>query len=245
MFKVMVMLKRKPGLSLQDFIDYYENNHAPLGVKYQTKMKRYIRHYLHAAPYPLDGTIVEAEYDVLTEIWFDDRAAFDEGTALMMAPEAQKVLAEDEKRFVDTTKNRTAFIEEHETEFPAKAGKDEKSIKCYVLLKRKPELTVDEFIDYYENKHAPLGVKYSAVAMSGYKRIFFRPAPYMLDGTVREPAYDVATEVTFANQEDMVLAKNLMTDPEINAIIEADEANFLDRNTRNFMFVKDRESVLP
>ena len=31
MFKVMVMIKRKRGMSMQDFINYYETRHAPLG----------------------------------------------------------------------------------------------------------------------------------------------------------------------------------------------------------------------
>ena len=32
MFKVMVMIKRKPGMSMADFINYYETRHAPLGA---------------------------------------------------------------------------------------------------------------------------------------------------------------------------------------------------------------------
>ena len=31
MFKAMVMIKRKRGMSMQDFINYYETRHAPLG----------------------------------------------------------------------------------------------------------------------------------------------------------------------------------------------------------------------
>lgn len=246
MFKAMVLLKRKPGLTLQQFIDHYENNHAPLGVKYQTRMVRYIRHYLHPSPYPLDGTIVEAEYDVLTELWFEDKAAYDEGMALMMAPEANAVLNEDEARFLDLTKSRLAYIEEHESEIPGQVGvrDNRKDIRSLVLLQRKPGMTMDEFIDHYETVHAHLGVKHSET-LARYRRFFLRPAPYPLDGTVVEPAYDVATEVSFASKEDRDHATANMMKPEVNAIIEADESTFIHKPTRRFMGLESHESVLP
>ena len=246
MFKAMVLLKRKPGLTLQQFIDHYEGSHAPLGVKYQTRMVRYIRHYLHPSPYPLDGTVVEAEYDVLTELWFEDKAAYDEGMALMMAPEANKVLNEDEARFLDLTNSRLAFIEEHESDMPGQTGvrDNRKDVRSMVLLQRKPGLTMEEFIDHYENVHANLGITLGKT-MSRYRRLFLRPAPYPLDGTVVEPAYDVATEVSFASKEDRDRATANMMAPEANAIVEADEATFIHKPTRRFMGLESHESVLP
>ena len=123
MFKVLVLLKRKKGMSLDEFINYYETKHSALGVKYQTKMKRYIRHYLKPIPYPLDGSVQEPEYDVLTELWFDDQKAFEDGMALMRAPEANAVLSEDEKNLFDLSKNCLVAVEDHESDLPwMKAG---------------------------------------------------------------------------------------------------------------------------
>lgn len=247
MFKAMVLLKRKPGLTLQQFIDHYENNHAPLGVQYQKKMVRYIRHFLHPSPYPLDGTVVEAEYDVLTELWFEDKQAYDEGMALMMEPEANKVLSEDEERFLDLSKSRLVFIEEHESRLPWMGDgirDNSKDIRSIVLLKRRPDLTLDQFIDYYENHHAPLGVKYSPT-LSRYRRFFLRPAPYPLDGSIVEPAYDVATEVSFVDKEAQAKASELIGAPDVAPIVEADEDKFIYKPTRRFMGVETHESVLP
>lgn len=247
MFKAIVLLKRKPGLTLQQFIDHYENNHAPLGVKYQTKMVRYLRHFLHPSPYPLDGSVVEAEYDVLTELWFEDRQAYEEGMVLMMEPEANAVLSEDEVRFLDLTKSRLAFVEEHESVLPwmGSAKRDHsRDIRSIVLLKRRPDLTFDQFVDYYENQHAPLGVKYSPT-LSRYRRLFLRPAPYPLDGSIVEAAYDVATEVSFANREDQAKASELISAPDVAPLVEADEDKFIHKPTRRFMGVETHESVLP
>tara|TARA_R110002096_G_scaffold53317_4_gene138615 strand:+ start:2273 stop:2641 length:369 start_codon:yes stop_codon:yes gene_type:complete len=47
MFKIMILSKRKPGMSEQDLIAYYEGNHAPVASIKVPNMKRYVRHFLH------------------------------------------------------------------------------------------------------------------------------------------------------------------------------------------------------
>ena len=116
--------------------------------------------------------------------------------------------------------------------------------KAMVLLKRRPDLTLQQFIDHYENTHAKLGITLGKT-MSRYRRMFLRPAPYPLDGSIVEPGYDVATEVSFASKEDQAQATANMMVPEANAIVEADESTFIHKPTRRFMGVESYESVLP
>lgn len=242
MFKAMVLLKRRQGMTLKDFIHCYEATRAPLGVQYQTKMKRYVRHFLHPAPYPLDGVKLESQYDVLTELWFDDRQAYDEGMALMMAEEANRVLSDDAQRLFDISRSRLAFVEEHESELPGNKVPEARTDKrCFVLLKRKPGSTLGQFIDYYENHHQLLGVKYSGEMMSRYRRYFLKPAPNPSDGSIVEPAYDVATECAFPANGNTQMSN----DPGVESIIEADEERFIDRSTRRLVVVESHESVLP
>lgn len=95
-----------------------ETKHSVLGVKYQTKMVRYVRHYLRPIPYPLDGSVQEPEYDVATEVWFEDKQAFDEGLALMQNSGANAIIAADEKNLFDLSKSCMVAIEEHESTLP-------------------------------------------------------------------------------------------------------------------------------
>lgn len=246
MFKVMALLKRKAGMTVQQFKDHNEGCHAHLIVKHQTLMIRYIRHYLHAYPYPLDGSVVEAEYDLLTELWFEDELAYERGMALMKAQEARDALSDDEARFTDPTKRSYAFIEHHESELAGHAHirDNRKDLRSMVLLQRKKGLSLEDFIDHYETVHAHLGVELSET-MSRYRRFFLRAAPDPLRGSVSQPAYDVATEVSFATKEDQQHATANMMLPETNAIVEADEATFIDKPTRRFVGVESHESVLP
>ena len=44
MLKVMLMMKRKPGLSLEEFIDHYERVHVPLALTNARNLVHYERH---------------------------------------------------------------------------------------------------------------------------------------------------------------------------------------------------------
>ena len=109
-FKVLIFLKRRPDMSLETFRDYYENVHAKLGEKYAIGLRRYVRRYVQPLPRELTGTADEMDFDVITELWFDDRAIFEK--VIEFAPRGAlpaDVLA-DEERLFDRAKTRYATV---------------------------------------------------------------------------------------------------------------------------------------
>jgi uncharacterized protein (TIGR02118 family) len=70
-WKILLFMKRRPGMSLEAFRDYYENHHVPLALKYSTAVTRYMRRYLEPHRNPDTGDDSELPYDVVTELWFD------------------------------------------------------------------------------------------------------------------------------------------------------------------------------
>ena len=119
MFKVMILIKRKPGMSKKDFIAYYENNHAPLGSSKVHNMKRYVRHFIRPYGNEVYGKDAEPPYDVLTELWFDDEADFERGMALLTEPETARIIGEDEENLFDKSTIRFMVMEDHETDMEA------------------------------------------------------------------------------------------------------------------------------
>ncbi len=115
MFKTMTFLKRRAGMSLEDFQRYYEERHAPLGKKLMRQARRYVRRYVTPAPYPMTGEVPEADFDVITEVWCDDRAAYEAMLADLMKPETMAIIVEDERNFVDQSKTKLFFVEERES----------------------------------------------------------------------------------------------------------------------------------
>jgi ketosteroid isomerase-like protein len=115
MFKVMMLLKRKPGLSLEEFVQRYESEHVPAVEQHASHMRYYARHYLHPGSHVVHGDIVqEPEYDVITELWYDDRRAFEaQQQSLRERPDAVAAVAADEETVFDRTKSRTVYVEDH------------------------------------------------------------------------------------------------------------------------------------
>ena len=108
MFKTIWMMKRKPGLSREAFMADYETVHRKLG---ETVLKpiarRYVRRYLtqihDGAPEPL--------FDVMTEVTFDDRAAYDQA---MVGLRSDEMLA-DFMRIFDPNSVVQYAVEERES----------------------------------------------------------------------------------------------------------------------------------
>ncbi len=114
-YKILLFLKRRPGMTLEAFRDYYENHHAPLCAKYSSGLVRYVRRYLDPQPNPDSGATGELPFDVITELWFDDERAF-RGTVryLSTATMPAEVVA-DEMRLFDRARTRMATVAECES----------------------------------------------------------------------------------------------------------------------------------
>jgi uncharacterized protein (TIGR02118 family) len=69
MYKVVVMLKKRAGMSDSDFRKHYEDIHAPLGLSLMPRARRYTRKYLDSGGSKSSPTVDDA-FDVITEAWF-------------------------------------------------------------------------------------------------------------------------------------------------------------------------------
>jgi uncharacterized protein (TIGR02118 family) len=117
-------------------------------------------------------------------------------------------------------------------------------IKLVALMNRKPGMTMAEFKEYYEQRHAPL-IKELLPFATDYRRNFvvegqpYRPAHSMPDRPTA-PVFDVMTELTFESQEMLQKMLDTLADPAIGKRIAEDEANFLDRTTMRSCLVDER-----
>ena len=73
MIKQVVFLKKRPDISMEEFMDYYENQHSQLAKKLGAKpslpnAQRYVRRYVTPEPNPLTGEVIHPGYDCIMEI---------------------------------------------------------------------------------------------------------------------------------------------------------------------------------
>ena len=115
MFKVLWMLKRKDGITLEQFRHHYETSHAALAQKYfGDLMIEYKRNYktetwgggvptAKSAEGAEGGGFgpVDWEYDCIAEWVMPSEAAFDEINRIFADPVIGKEFHDDEENFLD------------------------------------------------------------------------------------------------------------------------------------------------
>jgi len=109
MIKAIALVKRKSGLSHEEFQRHYEEVHAPLAMKYLLTIKRYVRNYVIAP-----GGAREPEFDCVTEFWYENMGGLQAARDLLRS-EAGRVIREDEESFIDRSKVVSFLVEEKAT----------------------------------------------------------------------------------------------------------------------------------
>jgi hypothetical protein len=115
MLKQLVLLKRRPGMTLEEFEEYYETRHSLLGIKYMPLARRYFRRYVKPEPNPVTGQVVELDFDVITEIWWDNREDFEATMKTIGEAELNTIFREDEKNIFSSHNNAVFTVEELES----------------------------------------------------------------------------------------------------------------------------------
>ncbi len=122
MFKALCLLKRRPGMSMPEFINYYENVHTKF-IRHAVGIRRYMRRYVTPVMIPPEVMVPpdmegqELDIDVVMEMWFDDSAAFEAAAASLYSPEIGPLLRADEEKLFDRSKFRVVtVVEEYETD---------------------------------------------------------------------------------------------------------------------------------
>lgn len=114
-YKILLFMKRRPGMTMHAFIDYYERHHVPLALKYSSGIRRYFRRYLVPYPNPETGEAGELPYDVVTELWFEDEAIFRGTVKYLSSSILPSEIVEDEQRLFDRPTMRMATVIERES----------------------------------------------------------------------------------------------------------------------------------
>lgn len=115
-WKILLLMKRRPGMSMEEFRDYYENRHVPLALKYSTAVTKYTRRYLEPHDNPDSGVSGELPYDVITELWFDDEETWRGTVKYLETSVMPDEIVTDELNLFERPTMRMATVVECETD---------------------------------------------------------------------------------------------------------------------------------
>lgn len=119
MKKALVFLKRKAGLTREEFIEYYETKHVPLVREVLPPIRQYKRNFIdHATlnfgqgPWTYDDGRA-TYFDVVTEIFFDNQDDVEKFLRCYDNIEQIKKLEADEEKFLDRSMMQIVFVDEY------------------------------------------------------------------------------------------------------------------------------------
>jgi uncharacterized protein (TIGR02118 family) len=122
MFKCITLIKKKPGMGRQEFIDYYETRHAPLVRSLVPGIQIYRRNYILAEDTLFLGTTTargsDPGFDVVTEGIFNTREEAEAFVAAISNPEIARKIREDEDNFVVPGYSIPYVVEVHQSPIP-------------------------------------------------------------------------------------------------------------------------------
>ncbi len=106
MVKIIVMLKRKSSMTMEEFSQYWYEEHGPLALRIMPGLRKYTQNH---AVRLTDSE--EPRFDGIAELWFDDLESRHKFLGWYWGDEG-KVLRDDEEKFIDRSKMFGSIVDE-------------------------------------------------------------------------------------------------------------------------------------
>jgi hypothetical protein len=130
MYKLIMLIKKRPDLTREQFIDYYDNRHVPFMHSILPRGAAVHRRnfVIPAAVAPGsagDGpaAAADADYDVISEVFYEDLETANNARRALEDRELFRLMREDEHKFLLPDSIRRFVVEVHETVYRPIAGK--------------------------------------------------------------------------------------------------------------------------
>jgi len=113
-------------------------------------------------------------------------------------------------------------------------------IKIVALIKRRPDLTPEEFRDYYEHRHAPLFRRVIPPDVDDAIVHYVQNHAVPLGDGTTEPPYDCVTEIGFDDLDGMRIWSRWYLGDD-GKVLRDDEEHFMDPRQRVVIVTDERD----
>jgi uncharacterized protein (TIGR02118 family) len=186
MLKVISLLKRKPGLSVEAFQAHWLERHGPLVVELPG-LRAYVQSHALLQGY-MKGELL---FDGISEEWFADTDAY----AKAQSSTAWAKASEAEAQFLDGSRTVRMPVDVYVIK---SAPVPPNPVKNVEFVSRRPGMDLDAFRRYWREIHGPLAARIPVLRR--YEQNHLCISEYACGGT---PAYDGLAITWFASTADM------------------------------------------
>jgi len=122
----MVLIKKKEGISAEQFRSHYESVHVPLVLSITNRFSKYVRNYVDEQSSSLHPVGAEATIDVITECSFASQESFDGFRKdLRLEREGQGRISADELNFMERESIQMFVVRESDTDISFNRRREE------------------------------------------------------------------------------------------------------------------------
>lgn len=232
MLTKFTLLKRRDDLTQAQFSHHWRTEHARVLVEeggHQRYNRRYVQnHFIHGSALGFCSTAFDGAAQMTPHSGASVTSGFQEDPLYL------KVVRPDEARFLDVANCAVLYCEGRSFS----DGPDSGATKLLALLKRKHDLTREDFTTHWCDRHAALvrSVPEFWRHVRGYTQHYVIPAATrgMASGErdVHASGYDGVVELRFDSVAALVAA---FSEPRYLEIIRPDEAIFIGKGTAAFV----------
>jgi hypothetical protein len=120
MLKQLCFFRKRPDMTTEEFMDYYENQHSQLSKRIGRAPSipnavRYVRRYLTLEKNPVTGEVIDPGYDCIMEIWWNRREDFEASQRLISDPARLPAIMADEANLFASHSNPVCTVEEYDS----------------------------------------------------------------------------------------------------------------------------------
>jgi len=232
MIKLFTFLERKPGLTHEEFADYWSTVHGPL-VAATPAFGRHVRRYVqnHAITDAAVPELTLSAFDGAGELWFDSVGDLE---ATLGDADHHAALDASAERFVDQG-SLIRLVAQESVQWDRGFGR----VKFIGLSRRAAAFaTREEWIRYWVEVHGPLahGVPEFTRYYGRYVHNYVLPHELATGG--READFDGIVEEWLDSPEAMA---RCLAEPKYLEVVRPDELRFVDFARSHMLLTEERE----
>ena len=165
MIRLVFLLRRRAGLSLDDLHERWRADHGPLVASHQSRLGILRYTQSHRLDAPINAAMVrgwgglEEPYDGVAELWWESEAALGAASATEAGRRAGAELLADEAAFIDLPASPLWLAHEYPQINPVSepvARPHSRLVKLHFPLRHLPTLSFDDAQRYWRIQHGPL-----------------------------------------------------------------------------------------
>jgi hypothetical protein len=254
MIRLVFALRRKAGMSLAEFQDYWLRRHGPLVASFATDLNihRYVQTHTLETPGNAGAQAargkMEPQYDGVAELWWETEALLEETMQTDAGRRAGAALLEDERKFIDLPNSPLWLAYEYPQVNPTPenivARVKTNVVRVFFPLRHLESMSEERARHYWLTQHGPIVRSHAAATgMLCYRQV--HRANHPLDQAIQAPrGTKVPSYLGHAEAwVDLGRAPDTEESRTANAAFISDERNFIDFARSTIFFGKEHTII--